>query len=396
MELPHYVIKLDSSLRPTLRGAKSLPAGEFFSPNPKKKKKTYSLSPPTVLREHEVLLASGGDEFLSRHSMYDSALVQTISTAFFFHIPLCLRPDDFVFVLMGQLGILKNLAAKDVPLVKDRLGVVHDAEPPEWPDVFQQFEEQIRARIGPEAADMFTPSFSTTGPLQRIAYNVALMDAYSSIFSYHMRSGCGIPSVHLLGTEEDWKKALAHVQLLVKEMDVFVGVEGWEKEVMDIMGKICSSFDKPDVEFWKSIYRHRSESGFTGVSGWITIFFPVIQNEKDRSLTVAKSLKDVRGYARGSEGRASSSFPSSLCSADVKWTHSSETADVRFLAGQIGVSKVRYGVQVAWGWAMVQPIPENAEMQKTLFKAATQKSKKKKEEESTKEKKKFFEKVFNR
>jgi hypothetical protein len=49
-------------------------------------------------------------------------------------------------------------------------------------------------------------NFSTSGPVELTASQVALMDAMSPYFDYEIMAICGIPEVTLTGTVEDWKK----------------------------------------------------------------------------------------------------------------------------------------------------------------------------------------------
>lgn len=72
-----------------------------------------------------------------------------------------------------------------------------------WEDVIAKFSAQIQENIGVNYSALVT-DFSTTGPVERNACEVALMEAFEPYFEYHVYCICGIPEITLLGTPEDW------------------------------------------------------------------------------------------------------------------------------------------------------------------------------------------------
>ncbi len=204
--------------------------------------------------------------------------------------------------MLSQLALMRNLGARGVPTVKQQLRVVHLKEPPEWPMVFQQFEGAVRAAVGAEA-ERFCPKFSTTGLVQQAAYSVALMDAYASSFLYVCCSACGIPSVVLLGTGADWELAERIVGELAEEMRGFVCAK-WAKEVQRTMATICASYFDPlahaHIKFWQSVFRWHSESGREAVTGWISVFFPIVKKGDQSVLYWHKAERDYARQGLGS------------------------------------------------------------------------------------------------
>ena len=80
-----------------------------------------------------------------------------------------------------------------------------------WSEVFNEFSVQIRDHVGPKI-DLFLPAFSTTGPVERAAAEIVLLDAMQSYFEYQVFTVCGIPTITLEGTHEDWKALAERVQ----------------------------------------------------------------------------------------------------------------------------------------------------------------------------------------
>jgi hypothetical protein len=75
-----------------------------------------------------------------------------------------------------------------------------------WAEVWPAFCDQVRGHIGAEAHGMMVCDFSTTGPAERAASEVVLMDAVQSYFEYRLDTDCRIPAVTLEGTVGDWER----------------------------------------------------------------------------------------------------------------------------------------------------------------------------------------------
>jgi hypothetical protein len=204
--------------------------------------------------------------------------VDTLDLSFRKHIPLQLSADDLLLPLIHAGAWIKNIQAQSAaPAEKIQLVVRRDdfmlGKPNPWPEVFSEFRTQIQNYIGPKQAELFSGSFSTTGVLQQSAYDVALMDAYQSAFSYHNCFMCGIPSVQLLGTNSDWEEFRSRASNIVRS---FEGVdEEWRGKILEAIGNIADTVSGAlgaPQEFWSSMYRWKSHSGGAGIDGWVRFF----------------------------------------------------------------------------------------------------------------------------
>ena len=74
-------------------------------------------------------------------------------------------------------------------------------QPNPWPEAFAAFSDQIAGHVG-KLRDLVVADFSTTGPLERAATEVLLMDTFQGYFEYEMMCGCGIPQITLRGTPD--------------------------------------------------------------------------------------------------------------------------------------------------------------------------------------------------
>ena len=94
------------------------------------------------------------------------------------------------------------------------------------------------------------PDFSTTTDDIKYVGNLSIMCAFKKYFDYTMMVfGCGIPSVTLKGTVQDWERILEKLQLLRKyEFD------HWINENEPIIKKLIETRKgNIDIDFWKNM-----------------------------------------------------------------------------------------------------------------------------------------------
>ena len=121
-----------------------------------------------------------------------------------------------------------------------------------WQDVFDSFSDQIRRHIGDKTHDLLTPSFSTTGPVERAATQVVMMNCFKQYFMYELLVMCGIPEITLEGTVEDWK-VLREKALSLGDYGLQWWVEALEPVLDQFVAAASGSIDR---EFWCRIYHH--------------------------------------------------------------------------------------------------------------------------------------------
>jgi len=114
-----------------------------------------------------------------------------------------------------------------------------------------------------------------TGPIEKAAFQVTLMDAMKSYFTYSVTTHCGIPEITLEGTPADWKKIESKAQELAQ-----YDLEWWIDDLLPILKEFtkAASGEKPNKDFWESIYKWKTPgSGSAYITGWILKFFPYKQ-----------------------------------------------------------------------------------------------------------------------
>jgi len=216
-----------------------------------------------------------------------NGFVETIHVAFDEHRPLVLSPDDVWLTICQAFGNHiaytadqedNNLVAEGAPkeisvFIEDLSQENQDG----WERLVNGFNDSLMVFLNEGAVSLVNQEFSTTTPIITTAYQITLMDAVKSHFSYIGESGCGIPSITLLGTPEDW-------QQIYDQLDGFnaYGMEFWTKELKPVLQEFVNASEgNPNVAFWQSIYKHEIFYGTTSVTGWIHKFFPYLKSSKN-------------------------------------------------------------------------------------------------------------------
>jgi hypothetical protein len=310
-------------------------------------------------------------------------LIAAADLAYRGHFPLVLDPDVvWLTIAQGFARHVANHAEKLRPRLvphegKRKLEVRRDdfvrgsAENP-WPEVWPVFCEQIRESIGAEAHALVVCDFSTTGPTERAASEVVLMDVVQSYFAYTCYSGCGIPVVILDGTVGDWEKVRDRIGRLVR-----FDLAWWT----DHLGPILDEFIKaakgdPTPSFWKQLYKKVNGSGGPFLSGWLVRLLPYLKRREARSRVPGDDRTsrhtawrtDLRNFLLdlpldGGDrmfGPTHEYLPSSVSQVPFRWHYRGESFDYQFLAGVLGVSQdsATRAVRARVGWA-VRPVPSS-------------------------------------
>ena len=111
----------------------------------------------------------------------------------------------------------------------------------------EMFAHLIGENTKGDLDELMTCNFSTTGMVERMTSQITLMDAVKPYFEYveHL-SGCGIPSVTLEGTPDDWKL----LRKKTRELGNY-GVKEWTDRLDPILKEfVAASEGKPNVNFW--------------------------------------------------------------------------------------------------------------------------------------------------
>lgn len=211
-------------------------------------------------------------------------LIAAVHLAFADHRPLVISPDMiWTTILQGfSQPVRNNSEALRRKLVKHaegkvEIGIAMDdlsLESPEiaWHEAIEMLAFALRNEIG-DIFDNLMCDFSTTGPVERTVSQIMLLDIYEPFFDYVILAGCGIPSITLEGTSEDWLK-------LCRKLDVLTdfGLDFWLVHVRPILEQFHrASRGDIDLNHWQRIYKQQTDYGVARINGWIAKLIPYLK-----------------------------------------------------------------------------------------------------------------------
>ena len=269
-------------------------------------------------------------------------LIETLHTAFATHRPVELSPDIIWLTLTQGLARHVNKNAEQLRHhfvqheEKEVLNVRRDdfvrgsPENP-WPEVFSEFSSQIRDHIG-AAHELIVADFSTTGPVERAASEVVLMDAMQAFFWCRVCTYCGIPSISLRGTVDDWEAIRRRVQ----EWSRF-DLKWWVEALLPVLNQfVAAANGHVERRFWDSIYKYHGPhgSGSPYITGWVSALFPYLYDYNNQS------TKNPYLYTNDTSGGPDhGDFPALPAKAPFIWQHLGEEFEMEFIGGLIGVQQ---------------------------------------------------------
>lgn len=293
-------------------------------------------------------------------------LIAALHAGFAYHYPVCLSPDILWLTITQGLAIHINQNAErlrsklvshegQLTLKVRRDDFIKGSPENPWPEVFSAFSEQIHDHIG-DAHDLIVADFSTTGPAEKAASEIVLLDSMQSYFTYELSTRCGIPAIKLEGTVGDWESIVARVEQFAR-----FDLDPWLDAILPILRQfVRAAKGEIDREHWESIYKYQGPrgSGSPFVSGWVTRLFPYLRNWQD-DYEPNQWLSTMPSHY----GPNREAFPNTTSRAPLKWkidNSSVETIyEMELCGGLIGVSQDRETrtVRPEIGWAVREAKP---------------------------------------
>lgn len=302
------------------------------------------------------------------------------------HFPLVLTPDMiWNVILQGLAQHVKNNAErlrsklvahagrKTIEVVRPDFTPGSPENP--WAEVIAEFSAKVQQQVGEKYAAL-VPAFGTTGPVERTACEVALLDTFQPFFQYRTYAACGIPEITLEGTPTDWDD-------LEQKLDTLepFELEWWTPHLRMISAQFRRAA-RGDVNrtFWGNIYKHESFYGTSTVNGWLALLVPYTKNHHNGSFTTRNRVLNSRlDWENGSlpadsprkpgqkfhlrpakfAGVDTDSLPSGISRAPFRMTtgsgESSRTQSMEFVGGFVGATQdpETLAIRPKLGWAVV-------------------------------------------
>ena len=237
------------------------------------------------------------------------SLIQGLILAYKNHYPITITPDMiWLLIEQGFVRYMKkykdkvrenfvNFSGKK-ELKIEKVGLTPTtAKEENWQGIIDEFVQQIEENVGKEIIDNLKSDFSTTSSQTKIASKITIMSAFKEYFSYKLRMlACGISSISLEGSLEDWEKIKYKLEYLSTK-----GLEWWTKYLIPIIDNIILTkklytekkiLNEELIDFWKKMIRLKREGGIyipDVINGWIIKLFP---NLEEGNPTVYEEMKE--------------------------------------------------------------------------------------------------------
>jgi len=331
-----------------------------------------SLAASLYLRQNQLTAEAAGANAPSLVLGRGNAFLGAAHAAFDGHYPLVLSPDDVWLCIAQGFGthvnqdpealrarFVKHEGRANITIRRDDF--VKGSPQNDWPSCFAQFSDAIAAHVG-KARDLVVADFSTTGPVERAASEVVLMSAFQAYFEYVVLTMCGIPSISLLGTVEDWRSIRRRTEYLSE-----FGLKHWVDALLPVLDHFvrAAAGEAIDREFWSSFYKFNGGSGGPFVSGWINVFFPYLEHptfDPRSPKEMGRELRPNRYLSRWKDaikdewggGPTVAEFPKGMARAPFTWNYLGTEIPMALYGGFIGVHQDPQilAVRPAIGWAV--------------------------------------------
>lgn len=300
-------------------------------------------------------------------------LLGAVGRAFADHRPLVLSPDAVWLTIAQGVAQHVRLHAEELrPFLvghsgRKKLGVTLDGPMPQdagaWRDLAGSFHKLLAAEINDR--ELFECDFSTSSDVELVASRILLLDVYSPYFSYRLVCVCGIPSITLTGTVEDWQKIRARVDSIAA-----FGLEDWCRSLVPIADQfVRAGTGDVDTAFWRRIYNPVDAYGGAVITGWAARLYPYLSGSGvveapnpllglpiDEPRDVPASSGNYRGV-----GIASTSVPATLSRVIVNVNDQVRRVNrtVALHAGLVGVAQDESGaLRPVAGWHLASATVE--------------------------------------
>jgi hypothetical protein len=270
------------------------------------------------------------------------SMLAAVYTAYCQHRPLVLSPDA-IWITIAQ-GVAHHMAIHGedlrsrfvghqgkLELVFQAADWVEDSVENPWVDAFESWTAQIRLHVGLEVYDSLICDFSTTGPIERAASQVVMMDVFERYFKYVVRYICGIPEITLEGTPDDWQRLADKA----RSLEVF-DLDWWLPHLLPICDQfVRASRGDIDLDHWQAICKLRSEYGGDIINGWVAKLFPYLREYDEGPCTRRNPIFET---GAGFTTRVS---PSGLSRVPFVWQNAETGIDKQMeaIGGLIGVAQ---------------------------------------------------------
>ena len=296
------------------------------------------------------------------------------------HLPLTIAVED-IWILIVQ-GLSQHINHRDNAerlrhqFVRHEGKQVMEVSGMRWQDIFASFADELSLRTVPGRASLFAQPFSATSAVQSLIMQATVMEAMQAYYEYLSSLTCGIPSVRLLGSVDDWLDLQRRLtDLRLSQLDA--SLAPWETKLHWIVEQMVASRQGVvDTLFWQSFYRMRiapfaMSMGCAGppdrLDGHLTSFFPYVSpsqfQHKYTELEANPALVHTSSHHANDEQTMElslSQIPTGVSRVPFIWMKSPWGEKAMRLYAGFDDANVTYGdgmegageVRATYGWAL--------------------------------------------
>lgn len=251
---------------------------ESFSGLPESSFKEYLESQKCVKETHGCIIKTTETKD-SVNPPLNNGFVGAAFSAYSKHLNWIISPDDVWIAIMSAFAQYVDTHSEEmrssfvkhdgqIELEAYGSGTIYTAN---YDDLIDQLRNKIDKNTVDEVAPWIECGFSTTTQKERTVSKLILMGAMKNYFTYKMSLECGIPTVTLLGTLDDWTNIRSRIDLFAK-----YGLEEWRNVLAFVLDKFIDSYKGTvNKDFWNGVVnKHYGFSGPDYITGWILTFIP--------------------------------------------------------------------------------------------------------------------------
>ncbi len=215
-----------------------------------------------------------------------SLFLNTVHYCFTNHHPLGIRPEALMWMVLHEIGICvrqnpetyrylftDSAEKKLIDVQVNDIDIAQFDQAEAWATGIGLLHKGLESQMPSDLLKFMLPEISTHDLASQTASIVAVLDAASPFYDMLMRVCCGIPSIRLFGTPEDYDNILSACTKLSGYFSEHLGL--YFKNLLPVLQEIADTVagrKEVDNFFWASIYNHYSGSGVDDMDGWITSF----------------------------------------------------------------------------------------------------------------------------
>ena len=122
---------------------------------------------------------------------------------------------------------------KEISILRE--GYLKDFKEKDWEGIIDEFVQNIQNEVGKDIISNLQSNFTTTNSTRLTASQVSIMSSMKQYFNYKLYViACGVSSITLEGTKEDWEKIKSKLEFLSKKE---FALGWWTKHMIPIIEK---------------------------------------------------------------------------------------------------------------------------------------------------------------